>query len=138
MRLRPSVRRVSRWFFLQPIVDRCLLDLEARHHWLTSARALSSAAGATSSTGRPRRAATASGSSSERSASTVACTMLIWFDEPSDLLEHVVDAGALQHGAHRATGDHTGTGSSRTEHDDARGLLTLDGVRDGALDCAGP
>src|SRR5690348_11934720 len=63
-----------------------LLDLEACHHWLTSARAFSSAAGATSSTGRPRRAATASGSSSERSASTVACTMLIWFDEPSDLL----------------------------------------------------
>src|SRR6478609_8836457 len=63
-----------------------LLDLEARHHWVTSARARSSAAGATSSTGRPRRAATASGSSRERSAATVACTMLIWLDEPSDLL----------------------------------------------------
>src|SRR5689334_10339287 len=71
-----------------------LPDLELRHQEDTScdtpagtsARALSSAAGATSSTGRPRRAATASGCSSSRSASTVAWTMLIWFDEPSDLL----------------------------------------------------
>src|SRR6478609_5320679 len=64
-----------------------LLDLEGRSHQdVTSARALSSAAGATSSTGRPRRAATASGSSRPLRASTVACTMLIWFDEPSDLL----------------------------------------------------
>src|SRR6478752_8841545 len=71
-----------------------LLDLEACHQeatsWLTpsgtSAFALSSAAGATSSTGRPRRAATVSGSSRERRASTVACTMLIWLEEPSDLL----------------------------------------------------
>src|SRR3954453_15990256 len=45
-----------------------LLDLEPRRHDDTSARAFSSAAGATSSTDRPRRAATASGSSSERSA----------------------------------------------------------------------
>src|SRR5690349_21781586 len=64
-----------------------LLDLEGSSHQdVTSARALSSAAGATSSTGRPRRAATASGSSRPLRASTVACTMLIWFDEPSDLL----------------------------------------------------
>src|ERR1700742_5310951 len=71
-----------------------LLDLQARHQeatsWLTpsgtSALALSSAAGATSSTARPRRAATASGSSRERRAATVACTMLIWLEEPSDLL----------------------------------------------------
>src|SRR6185436_5426072 len=71
-----------------------LLDLELSHQAFTSAaaaagcsaRALSSAAGATSSTGRPRRAATASGCSSMRSASTVAWTMLIWFEEPSDLL----------------------------------------------------
>src|SRR5918994_812975 len=51
-----------------------------------SARALSRAAGVTSSTRMPRRAATASGSSSIRRASTVAWTMLIWLDEPSDLL----------------------------------------------------
>src|SRR3954453_8507006 len=74
-----------------------LLDLELGHQEVTSpppaapaagcsARALRSAAGATCSTGRPRRAATASGCSSMRSASTVAWTMLIWFDEPSDLL----------------------------------------------------
>src|SRR5690606_16679341 len=52
----------------------------------TSARARSSAAGVTCSTGSPRRAATDSGCSSIFSASTVACTMLIWLDEPSDLL----------------------------------------------------
>src|SRR6059036_2203524 len=63
-----------------------LLDLEPCHHAVASARAFSRAAGATSSTASPRRAATASGASRERSASTVACTMLIWFEEPSDLL----------------------------------------------------
>src|SRR5690242_21689377 len=63
-----------------------LSDLELSHQDDTSARALSRAAGATCSTGRPRRAATASGSSSIFSASTVAWTMLIWLDEPSDLL----------------------------------------------------
>src|SRR6476659_8856437 len=60
--------------------------LERAHQLVASAPALSSAAGATSSTGRPRRVATACGSSSDFSASTVACTMLIWLDEPSDLL----------------------------------------------------
>src|SRR4051794_15380012 len=62
-----------------------LLDLELSHQDDTSAgaagcsaRALRSAAGATASTGRPRRAATASGCSSMRSASTDAWTMLIW------------------------------------------------------------
>src|SRR6187551_1353917 len=70
-----------------------LLDLELCHQDDTSAtaagcsaRARSSAAGATCSTVSPRRAATASGCSSILRAATVACTMLIWFDEPSDLL----------------------------------------------------
>src|SRR5262245_8942118 len=63
-----------------------LTYLQPRHQVDTSARALSSAGGATSSTGMPRRLATDSGVSSERSASTVACTMLIALDEPSDLL----------------------------------------------------
>src|SRR3954469_12833238 len=58
-----------------------LLDLEACHHWFTSAPGRASAAGGGASTGGPRRAATDSGSSRERSASTVACTMLIWLDE---------------------------------------------------------
>src|SRR6476661_6337539 len=71
-----------------------LLDLQLCHQadtsWETPAgiswRARSRAAGATCSTGRPRRAATVSGCSSMRSASTVAWTMLIWLDDPSDLL----------------------------------------------------
>src|SRR3954453_17943960 len=67
-----------------------LLDLQLCHQRATSsgvsACAFSRAAGATCSTGRPRRAATAWGSSSIRSASTVALRMLIWLDEPSDLL----------------------------------------------------
>jgi hypothetical protein len=45
-----------------------------------------------------------------------------------------VDAGALEDGAHRATGDDTGTGSGRAQQDDAGSGLTLDRVRDGALD----
>src|SRR5690606_2388644 len=63
-----------------------LSDLEARHQCATpAALARSIAAGATSSTALPRRAATASGCSSRFSASTVAWTMLIALEEPSDL-----------------------------------------------------
>src|SRR5690606_999996 len=50
------------------------------------------------------------------------------------LAEHVVDAGALQHGADRTAGDHTGTRGGRAQQDDAGGVLTLHLVRDGALD----
>ena len=53
---------------------------------------------------------------------------------PERLAQDVVDAGALQHRTHRATGDDAGTGSGRAQHDHAGGLLTLDRVRDGALD----
>src|SRR6476469_7900263 len=71
-----------------------LLDLELCHYWVTPAAAgwfpsslcLSRAAAATCSTVRPRRAATCSGCSSILRAATVACTMLIWLEEPSDLL----------------------------------------------------
>lgn len=45
-----------------------------------------------------------------------------------------MNAGALQNGAHRATGDNTGTGGSRLQQHDTRGPLTRDRVRDGALD----
>src|SRR6185295_11597069 len=61
-------------------------DPEPTHQPPTPARARSSAAGATSSSGSPRRSATASGRSSIFSARTVACTMLIALSEPSDLL----------------------------------------------------
>src|SRR5690606_32004450 len=67
--------------------------LQTRHQAVTSAGlalpaacARRRAAGATWSSGRPRRAATASGCSRPRSAATVACTMLIAFEDPSDLL----------------------------------------------------
>src|SRR5690606_29992266 len=73
-----------------------LCHLEARGHQapafaadaaaVASASARSRRAGTTWSTSSPRRAATARGSSSCLSASTVACTMLMVFDEPSDLL----------------------------------------------------
>src|SRR5690349_17061075 len=53
---------------------------------MPSLPARSSAAGATSSTVRPRRWATSSGDSSILRASTVAWTMLMALDEPSDLL----------------------------------------------------
>src|SRR5690349_16838633 len=61
-------------------------DLQTRHRQLAfPARARSRPAGATSSRGRPRRAATSSGRTSCFSASTVACTMLIGLSDPSDL-----------------------------------------------------
>src|SRR3954469_14062707 len=53
---------------------------------------------------------------------------------PEALGEHVVDAGALEDGAHRATGDDTGTGAGRLEQHDTGGRLTLHRVRDGAGD----
>src|SRR5215207_9918618 len=71
-------------------------DLKLRHHASTPASALAlasarpslparrRAAGATSSTVRPRRDATISGDSRSWSASTVAWAMLIALDEPSD------------------------------------------------------
>ena len=57
--------------------------------------------------------------------------MLIGLSEPSDLLKHVVDAGALQHGPHRAAGDDAGTGAGRLEQHDPGGRLALHRVRDG-------
>ena len=45
-----------------------------------------------------------------------------------------MDADALQYCTDRATGDNTGTGGSRTQHDDACSGLTLNAVRDGAAD----
>src|SRR6185369_14545629 len=50
------------------------------------------------------------------------------------LRQHVVDAGALQHGADRAAGDDAGTGAGRLEQYDAGRRLALDRVRDRALD----
>src|SRR5699024_4276952 len=50
------------------------------------------------------------------------------------LAENVLDASALQHRAGCATGDNTGTWSSRTQHDDACSGLALHRVGDGAVD----
>src|SRR3954453_23568758 len=57
---------------------------------------------------------------------------------PEALGEHVVDAGALEHGTHRAAGDDTGTRAGRLEEHDAGRRLTLHGVRDGAGDPGHP
>src|SRR4051794_6540676 len=53
---------------------------------------------------------------------------------PEALGQHVVDAGALEDGTHRATGDDTGTGAGRLEEHDTGRRLTLHRVRDGAGD----
>src|SRR4051794_27366317 len=53
---------------------------------------------------------------------------------PEALGQHVVDAGALEHGAHRAAGDDTGTGAGRLQQHDTGRRLTLHRVRDGAGD----
>ncbi len=135
MRLSPSEAQRVALVLLAADARPELGDLEPCHHApVPAARARSSAAGATSSSGRPRRAATSSGRSRPFSAATVACTTLIGVVRAERLAQHVVDAGALEHGAHRATGDDTGTGRGRAEQDDARSGLTRDRVRDGALD----
>src|SRR5699024_9903473 len=48
--------------------------------------------------------------------------------------EHVVHSGALEDGAHRTAGDHTGAGGGGAQQDDACRILTLDRVHHGALD----
>src|SRR5215469_237897 len=48
--------------------------------------------------------------------------------------QHVVNAGALKHGAHRATGDDAGTGAGGLEQHHACRSLALHGVRDRAAD----
>ena len=139
IRLRPSERSVSRWF--------CL----AADRRTSSAVTLSCAIRRTASASRDRRRleqrrrgdvldrqATASGHGlgllqhPQRRDGRVHDVDLVGRAER--LAQHVVDAGALEHGAHRATGDDAGTGSGRTQQDHAGRLLTLDGVRDGALD----
>ena len=139
IRFSPRVRSVSRWFCLPPIVGLASGSTLSRAiSCTTSAGDLgarrSSAAGATCSTGRPRRAATSSGFSSCLQRRDRRVHDVDRVGRAERLAQHVVDAGALEHGAHRATGDNTGTGSGRAQQDDAGGLLTLDGVRDGALD----
>ena len=120
-----------------------LLDLELCHQddtscgdapRGTSARALSSAAGATSLDGQATASRHGLGllEHLQRLDRRVHDVDLVGRAER--LAQHVVDAGALEHRAHRATGDHTGTGSGRTQQDDAGRLLALDRVRDGALD----
>ena len=53
--------------------------------------------------------------------------------EPQRLGEHVVHACALEDGASRPTGDDAGTRGRGAQHDHARGLLTLNRVRNRAL-----
>src|SRR3954454_4607774 len=48
--------------------------------------------------------------------------------------EHVVDAGALEHGAHRTAGDDAGTRARRLQQHDTGRLLALHRVRDRRLD----
>src|SRR5699024_2984149 len=86
MPLSPSVRRQSRWFFFDPMVPRTWVIFRfARIYAPCPARARSIPAGATSSIGRPRRAATSSGRCRPLSAATVACTTLMALSDPSDL-----------------------------------------------------
>ena len=135
MRFRPSVRSVSRWLLLAADLGPRLGDLEASHvRHLPQREPRSSAAGATCSSGRPRRAATASGRSRPLQRRDRRVHDVDGVVRAERLAQHVVDAGALEHGAHRTTGDDAGTGAGRTQQHDAGSLLALDGVRDRALD----
>src|SRR5829696_7294723 len=133
-RLSPSDRMVWRWLSLDPISDRV---------WVTLRRAMSDPPE------RPRPEHAGRGHVLQRQAATA--RDLLRADQglqrgdrgvhdvdrvvrAERLGQHVVDAGALQHGAHRTTGDDTGTGARRLEQHDAGRGLALHRVRDRALD----
>src|SRR5690348_15761308 len=134
MRFSPRERSVSRWFFLRPIDDLT---------WVTLSCAISDSL--------TRTGTQHGGRGDVLEGQTAAGRDLLGADEllqrlhrgvhdvdrvrrPEALGEHVVDAGALQHGADRATGDDTGTGVGRLEQHDTGGRLTLHRMRDGAGD----
>src|SRR5918997_3556877 len=134
IRLRPSERSVWRWLGLVPIADRI---------WVTFSCAISNPLACT----RPQHGR----GSDVLERQTAARRDLLGTDEvlqrlhgrvhdvdrvrrPQALGEHVVDAGALEHGTHRTTGDDTGTGAGRLEQHDTGRRLTLHGVRDGGGD----
>src|SRR3712207_2452262 len=125
MRLSPSERSVSRWFCLRPIPDLT---------WVIFSCAISDPLTRT----RPQHG----GGGDVLQGQTAAGRDLLGTDEvlqrlhrgvhdvdrvrgTQALREHVVDAGALEHGTHRATGDDTGTGAGRLEQHDTSGRLTL-------------
>src|SRR3954453_12530602 len=115
MRFSPRERNVSRWFFLRPIADLTWVTLScATSHPLT------------------RTGTEHGGRGDVLEGQTAAGRDLLGADEVLQRLhrgvhdvdrvrraealgEHVVDAGALEHGTHRATGDDTGTGAGRLE-----------------------
>src|SRR4051794_38782875 len=134
IRFSPRERSVSRWFFLRPIDDLT---------WVTLSCAISDPL--------TRTRTQHGGRGDVLEGQTAAGRDLLGADEvlqrlhrgvhdvdrvrgTQALREHVVDAGALEHGAHRTTGDDTGTGAGRLEQHDTGGRLTLHRVRDGAGD----
>src|SRR3954447_14594716 len=134
MRFRPRLRSVSRWLRLPPISDRV---------WVTFRRPMSgtSCSAGLEQCGRSHVLQGQAATSGDRLGTLEATQRVDCRVHDVDgvvraerLAQHVVDAGALQHGAHRTTGDDAGTGAGRTQQHDAGSLLALDGVRNGALD----
>src|SRR4051794_36511188 len=138
IRFRPRDRSVCRWLGLVPIADRI---------WVTFSCAISGPL--------TRMGPQHGGRGDVLQRQTAAGRDLLGADEvlqrlhgrvhdvdrvrgTQALREHVVDARALEHGTHRATGDDTGTGAGRLEQDDPRRRLTLHRVRDGAGDPGHP
>src|SRR6266496_4139107 len=134
-RLRPSERSVCRWFCLLPIPDRVCVIVS---------RAIASSRLHCASTQQAGR-----GDVLERQAATR--RDLFGADEvlqrrhgrvddvdrvvrAERLGQHVVDARALEHGAHRAAGDDARTGTGRLEQHHAGRCLALHGVWDRLLD----
>src|SRR6478609_1506302 len=145
MRFRPSVRSVSRWFCLPPMPD---------FFWVTFRRAMSAVPfrgrqvrrrGALSLRAEQRGGGdvldgqTATSRDLLGTLETLQCSDRGVNDvdgvvRAEGLAQHVVDTGALEHGADRATGDDAGTGCGRAQQHDAGSGLALHRVRDGALD----
>src|SRR3954452_17251430 len=138
IRFSPRERSVSRWFFLRPIADLT---------WVTLICATSDPL--------TRTGTQHGGRGDVLQGQAAAGRDLLGADEvlqrlhrgvhdvdrvrgTQALREHVVDAGALEHGTHRATGDDAGTGAGRLEQHDTGCRLTLHRVRDRAGDPGHP
>ena len=90
-----------------------------------SRRCRSMLGGATSSIGRPRRAATSSGRCNQLERGNGGVHHVDRVVTAQRLGQDVVHASAFQHRTRGTAGDHTGTGAGRTQHHHARGGLTL-------------
>src|SRR4051794_15395237 len=133
-RLRPSERSVSRWFCLPPMPDLICVTLRRP---MSGPRSCASAQQGGRGDVLDRQATAGRdllGTHETLQGRHGRVDDVDRVGRPERLRQHVVDAGALEHGTHRATGDDAGTGAGGLEQHDTGRRLTLVRVGDGALD----